>query len=390
MSGPRQRNPQPRTKEQWREFRDRANPPRPAPGDIPSRAEYSRWELERRGAFDQMRYRCHANPPITVTPQMTNIQKALAPKLTQGSYAEDGAYEGAVFNGPAYCGKTSLLKMIGKQYELNARAAHPDLADGDRLGDWVPVVFVSASTGATAGMLSATIGKFLHVPSPARGGNKWTLTDPVLDALAAVGTELLLIDDLHMLDKHRDGGQETNDHVKTLANSAAVTIIGAGILLERGNLFTDGRPSPPDAGGKHTRGRAAQFGARYSDMQQLAPFTITTRQEQKVWMALVKHFETNLILLDHPPNSLTLTHWRYLHERTSGYIGALASLFKQGAHEAVDSGAEHLDPDVLDRVMLGHDAEADYATLKTRRQAADKRRARQADAPAAPPGAAAG
>jgi hypothetical protein len=43
----------------------------------------------------------------------------------------------------------------------------------------------------------------------------------VLDAIEACGTELLLLDDLYMLDKIRDGGQETNDHIKNLANHAA-------------------------------------------------------------------------------------------------------------------------------------------------------------------------
>jgi hypothetical protein len=254
---------------------------------------------------------------------------------------------------------------------------------GDYLGDRVPVIYISASTGATAGMLSQAIGKFLHVANPGRTATKWTLTDPVLDAMEAVGAELLLLDDLHMLDKIRDGGQETNDHIKNLANHAAVTIIGAGILLEQGNLFTDGAPPRNRHGGAgtvspgHERGRAGQFGSRFADLQHLAPFRIATAEQQRTWMALVRHFESNLILLDHRPDVLTLRHWRYLHERTSGYIGALAMLFKEAAHTAMDTGVEALNRDILDSVVLSHNDEVDYAKTKARRQATAKRRAKK-------------
>jgi hypothetical protein len=368
---PETRAAHPRTKEAWREFCARTAPQRPDYEHTPALAEYRAWPAERREAYNAARHRCHANPPFIITPQVTRILELLRPKLLQGHYAQDGGYEYAVLNGPAYCGKTTVLKMIGKQYEIDARAAHPERADPARLGDWAPVVYISASTGATARQLSQAIAKFLHVPVHSRSANKWMLTDPVLDALAAAGTQLLLLDDLHMLDKIRDGGQESNDHIKNLANHAAVTIIGAGILLENGNLFTDGRPPTARLDGvrRRGRGRAAQFGARFSDIQHLAPFDINTPAHQRAWMALVRQFEANLLLLDHRADSLTLEHWRYLHQRTSGYIGSLASLFKQGAHHSVETGQERLDPEILNRVVIDHDAEIEYASHSQRRTA---------------------
>ncbi|MBF8188784.1 TniB family NTP-binding protein [Nonomuraea sp. K274] len=385
---------QPRTKEQWRELCARQAPPRP---ELVSRSEYGNWPDERRGPFDEQRRRCNANPPFLKHPQILQVLAVLKPKLTQGQYSEDGTYHSAIINGPGHCGKTSLLKMIGKEYELAWRERHPGWAPppgisasefrGDFFGDRVPVIYVSVSTGATAGMLSQAVGKFLHVPNPGRAANKWTLTDPVLDAMEACGAELLLLDDLHMLDKFRDEGQEMNDHIKNLANHAAVTIVGAGILLEQGNLFSDGAPPrtrPGKAGtapGARERGRAGQFGSRFADLQHLAPFPIATAAQQRTWMSLVRHFESNLILLDHPQGSLTLKHWRYLHERTSGYIGGLTMLFKDAAHLAMDSGVEALTLDVMNRVVLGHDDEVDYAKTKARRQTAAKRRAKSAPPP---------
>lgn len=86
-------------------------------------------------------------------------------------------------------------------------------------------------------------------------------------------------------------------------------------------------------------------------------------------MALVRQFEANLLLLDHPADSLTRDHWRYLHQRTSGYIGSLASLLKQAAHHAVDTGIERLNPDILDQLIIDYDAEIEYAGHGQRRTA---------------------
>ncbi|MEV0168921.1 hypothetical protein [Nonomuraea fuscirosea] len=86
----------------------------------------------------------------------------------------------------------------------------------------------------------------------------------------------------------------------------------------------------------------------------------------------------HLILLDHPADDLTLHHWRYLHERTSGYIGSLAMLFKEAAHTAMDTGVEALTRDIMDSVVFGHDDEVDYAKTKSRRQAAARRRTKKA------------
>jgi hypothetical protein len=52
-------------------------------------------------------------------------------------------------------------------------------------------------------------------------------------------------------------------------------------------------------------------------------------------------------------------------------------LFKDAAHLAVDSGAEALTRDVMDRVVLGHD-DIDYAKTKACRPAAVRRRAGKA------------
>jgi len=237
------------------------------------------------------------------------------------------------------------------------------------------VVYVSAATGSTASMLSQSVGHFLHVPLPTRNATKWLLTTPVLDALAAARTELLLLDDLHMIEDIRKGGQEMNDHLKSLANHAAVTILGAGILLERSNLFADGRPPPPetDASGRPQRGRAAQFGARVSDLQQIGPYGRSTKAERETWIKLVAHFEDNLILLDHEPHSLARYHGKYLHDRTGGYIGSLTSLIKQGAHNAVLDHHERLDPGHLDQVVLGRDPEAEYKSTTNRTRPAKTR-----------------
>lgn len=115
------------------------------------------------------------------------------------------------------------------------------------------------------------------------------------------------------------------------------------------------------------RGRAGPFGSRFADLQHLAPFPITGPDQQRAWMSLIRQFEHNLILLDHEADSFTRKHWRYLHDRTSGYIGALSMLFKEAAHVAMDDSVEKVTREVMDRVVLGHDDEVDFARIKARR-----------------------
>ncbi|MGW4410936.1 hypothetical protein ACWEJ6_43360 [Nonomuraea sp. NPDC004702] len=94
-------------------------------------------------------------------------------------------------------------------------------------------------------------------------------------------------------------------------------------------------------------------------------------------MSLVRHFEINLIPLDHPADDLTLHHRRYLHEHTSGYIGSLAMPFKEAAHTAMDTGIETLTRHILESVVLSHHDETDYAKTTARRQATARPRTKR-------------
>jgi hypothetical protein len=367
------REAQPRDKDEWRIW---CNRERYQPLDLMTRDEFASKPNSEQKQWLTHRKLCHSNPGFFKTWQYRQIYDQIADRLDVNEYSADGTYLSVAVDAPAQCGKTSLLKHIGELYEVKCRALHPE-RERRLLGDWVPVVYVSASTGATAFQLSQALGNFLNVPVRAASSNKWSVTDPVLKGLKYAGTELILLDDLHMIDQHRGMGEETNNHLKNLSNHCAATIIGAGILLDETNLFNDGRPPPvtrkqSTAPGRN-RGRSSQFGSRFPDLQQLAPFEIGTEEEQKYWAWLVWQFEQRLRLFDHDLGSLAGQGWRDLHERTSGYIGPLTTLFKLAAARAIRTKAEKIDADLLDQIWMDFNSEADFAAVRERRRRAAAR-----------------
>lgn len=373
------REAQPRDKEEWRSWCQRE---RYHPLELITREAFENLPNSEQREWLEHRKHCHANPGFFKTWQYRQIYDQIADRLDVNEYSEDGTYLSVTIDAPAQCGKTALLKHLGERYELKCRALHPERER--RLGDWVPVVYVSASTGATAFQLSQALGNFLNGPVRAASSNKWSVTDPVLKGLKYAGTELILLDDLHMIDQHRGMGEETNNHLKNLSNHVAATIIGAGILLDETNLFNDGRPPPvtrkqSSAPGRN-RGRSSQFGSRFPDLQQLAPFEIGTEDEQRYWAWLIWQFEQRLRLFDHEMGSLAGQHWRDLHERTSGYIGPLATLFKLAAARAIRTRAEKITTDLLDQIWMDFDSEADLAVVRERRRRAATRAKRAAAA----------
>lgn len=376
------REAQPRDKEEWRSWcnRRRCEPFRPV-----TRAKFESWPSAKQKPWLQHRKLCTPTPgSSTPGSSFEQLYDQVLDRFEVNEDCEDGNYLSVTIDAPAQCVKTAVLKHIGEIYEAECRAKHPGR---DRvLGDWVPVVYISASTGSTGFQLSQALGNFLNVPVRSSTSNRWTVTDPVLKGLKYAGTELILLDDLHMVVQQRGMGEETNNHLKGLASHCAGTIIGAGILLDETNLFNDGRPAPPtrkqsNAPGRG-RGRSAQFGSRFPDLQQLAPFEIGTEDEQRYWAWPIWQFEQRLRLFDHDVGSLAGQHWRDLHERASGYIGPLTTLFKLAAVRAIRKGEEKITPSLLDQIWMDFASEADLAAVRERRRRAAARAKRAAAAEA--------
>jgi hypothetical protein len=252
-----------------------------------------------------------------------------------------------LIDGPAAVGKSTLVKMIARKFELQLRADEPHRFT-NTVDDHVPVVYLSVPDQVTPKQISLALARYLHLPTR---GTKDDIDDLILKAIKRCGVQLLIID-LHFLDCSQREGRASNDHIKYLANHAPCTLVGTGIDLEDSPLLSEG------GGGE----RATQTAGRFAH-HKLAPFTVASKDEAAEWIGVVKTLEDALVLFSHQPGSLVRQHWRYLHERTGGSIAALHNLIRLGAVRAVRTGQEAVTRDLLDGVRLDYTSERRHAQL---------------------------
>jgi hypothetical protein len=304
--------------------------------------------------------------------------------------APPGARLGLLIDGPPTVGKSTLVKMIGRKFEQDLREDFPERFAPERLGVYVPVVYISLTDQVTPKQISIAIARYLSVPT---SGTKDTIDDRVLTALTACGTQLIIFDDLHFLDCSLKDGRASNDHIKFLANHAPCTIIGTGVDLEDSPLLSEGGPTGPvkrnaRAKSPPSSGPRTQTAGRFS-RQELTAFALDSKQHILEWVGVIRSLEKALALYHHEDESLTREHWRYLHERTNGSIAGLHALIRRSAVRAVQQGTEAITREIMDSIVLSYSHERAYAkVVELRSRTPAKSRGKQSKKPSTADGSA--
>jgi hypothetical protein len=354
---------EPRTKEDWRAYLDYEPPARP---ELPPPARYQAMSQTQRRGFDTARDAHHSALVLAWTPPVRRFENEIFELLTANEYAPAGARPGLLIDGPATVGKSTLVKMIARKFELQLRDEYPDRFV-DQIGDYVPVVYLSVPDAVTPKQISLALARYLHVPTK---GTKDDIDHVILKALRRCGTQLLIVDDLHFLDCSYKEGRASNDHIKYLANHAPCTIVGTGVDLTESPLLSEGSGTDRNT---QTAGRFAHH--------KLHRFAIATAADRTEWVTVVKTLEDALVLYRHHPHSLARTHWRYLHERTGGSIAALHTLIRRAAIRAVHDGTEAVTRDLLDGITLSFTSEREYAKVVEVRAKRQRRTPKTQDDP---------
>lgn len=366
---------EPRTKEDWFSYVFYEPPSRPLLPPYEVYLAMDEDDAERR-RLNRSRNRYHSALVLAWTPAVRHFETEITELLAANEMAPPGARLGLLIDGPPTVGKSTLVKMIARKFEQELREDFPERFAPDRLGDYVPVVYISLTDQVTPKQISLAIARYLNVPT---SGTKDTIDDRVLTALTACGTQLIIFDDLHFLDCSFKEGRASNDHIKFLANHAPCTIIGTGADLENSPLLSEGGPAVPRrrSGRTRTPPPAAvgdvrtQTAGRFS-RQELAPFSLDSDDGILQWVGVIRSLERSLALYRHEEESLTRRHWRYLHERTDGSIAGLHALIRRSAVRAVQQGTEAITREVMDSIVLSYAHERAYAKvteLKTRQKA---------------------
>ncbi|MBM0238238.1 ATP-binding protein [Micromonospora sp. ATA32] len=189
----------PTTKEGWAAF----------VGQQPSRVELlppaglAALDAAGRDAYEQARLAHHARLIVVATPDGRPDRQDWPPV--------DGAQQrhrhrsrGLVVTGDSGTGKSTAIKQLGKHHELLARRRR---AAG---GPFLPVVYVTVPPAATPKVLAAEFARFLGLPLPPNL-NQVNITNAVCDVLCRLGTDLVLVDEIHNLNLATRGGAESSD-----------------------------------------------------------------------------------------------------------------------------------------------------------------------------------
>jgi hypothetical protein len=297
-----------------------------------------------RGEYDTTREEYHARLVIVSTPTIRHIAATGRKRILLNRH-QYSARRGLIVSGPAGTGKTTAITQLGKNYEQLTRRRQPATIAG------LPVVYVTVPPAATPKMLAIEFARFIGLPLPTRF-SQVEVTNQVCDLLCALGTRLVLLDEIHNLDIGTRVGAEASDQIKYLSERIPATFVLAGVDIDGGGLFA-GR-------------RGGQIAGRYT-LIPTRPFPFGTTDERHAWQALVATLEQSLRLHAHRPGIL-LRLDAYLHERTAGMIGSLSHLIREAALDAILTGTEKITRAGLDDVDLDQHAEDHHARGKRHRR----------------------
>jgi hypothetical protein len=174
------------------------------------------------------------------------------------------------------------------------------------------------------------------------------LTHQACQLMTDLKTSLVIVDEVHGIDRSRTGHDQQSDQLKYFMDHVPATFVLAGINVENCGFFTGHR--------------GEQLARRFTSLK-AAPSNYTTIPQRQEWAKLVEGFEQALRLHAHQPGTL-VSLADYLYGRTGGYIVSLSHLIREAAIYAILTGAERIDKPVLESIELDHAAVRDAAEAK--------------------------
>ncbi|MEJ8814259.1 AAA family ATPase [Variovorax ureilyticus] len=331
------------TFEGWREHVGRPEIKRPK---LPLPQEWKKMSPDEKNQSKRERLIWHAELPPIETRKIENIILDTIELASSNYRAGPGARPGFVLEGDGTLGKTTILQLIGRRYEIGVRANF-GLSLGEDVGEnmFIPVAYITLSGTVTIKSFNREMAKFYGIPvSP--HATEPELTEVIELVAGKCGTTLILIDDIHFLKMRNKSGQDVNNHLKALASKIPATFGYAGVDLNESGLFLEGRSEE-----RRARSQTAHRFSRYL----LVPF----KSNGIDYLAFLKKVEEQLCLVLHKPGDV-LSLQEYIHERTKGYTGAIAQLLKLGARKAIREKKERLSIAVLDGIKLANASESSH------------------------------
>ncbi|WP_369367601.1 TniB family NTP-binding protein [Streptomyces sp. CG4] len=347
----------------WQHYRTHCGLLVPAPTISPK--QWSTIPESRQYDYDLYRELTNANLPLQDTPMHDKVGKLIRRRLSGNTRKKDDPTRaGIMVSGWGNYGKTASVCAAGAVFEDQWLELHNCLNPGSLLGTrdlHAPVVYVSTPVTATPKSLCASILGFFRAPIR-KAATLPELVRQVADSLHDHGVKALILDDISRLRMHRADDQDVLDLMRAFMSLdvtlilTGVNISGIGLLREaKWNKKTRQWEMPPLESTRIHGLEVTQTEHRF-ELIEIDRFRYITPRQIQAFVDHLEGIERHLRLLNSKPGILTGGAMpEYLMRRTGGVVGLLGRLLEDGAHEAMESGKELIDENLLDEIVLRRD-----------------------------------
>ncbi|MFK0190568.1 AAA family ATPase [Kitasatospora sp. NPDC090308] len=346
----------------WQDFRARRGTLRP-----PAALSADRWGLlppNRRADYDLFRRLTNVNLPLQQTPMSRKVSRLINRRLNGNVLNQDDpTLAGVMVSGSGNHGKTATVSSVTAAFEDTWLDLHRHLnpnAVGGTSDLHAPIAYVQTPVTASPKSLCQAILNFFG-PTPG------SLTLPQLVRQVALslrdhGVRALVLDDINRLRMHRQDDQDVLDLIRALM-SFQVTLVLTGVNIPGMGLLREAKWDPgarqwvmPPLESTRVHGLEVTQTERRFEMVELDRFHYGTAKEIQAFTDHLRGIEVHLRLMNAEAGMLTDgTMPEYLFRRSGGVVGILGRLIADGAQEAMDSGQEVLDEDLLDEIVIGRE-----------------------------------
>lgn len=328
VEGPvRRRPPEPEWRDtltNWRASVDRILEP-------PDLADCAPLDIEL--AANDPRFLFHGSMRPVPTPAINTALKVVRIQLQANAKRETGRI-GVIIEGPRNTGKTTLMKYIGRHYEMRLN----DLYERDE--NRIPVIALSVPAQGRGGNRNWASAFAYFLGLERDGGSDPTRS--ICHVMRHSGTKLVLIDGIERLQPGADV-QQTFAFLDHISDETGATFVYCG----------RGSRSIVDPMTRDRETKLEENEDPWGDHPVLVTSRLGYDQTGKDrFRRIVNEFDKDLRLFHHEPGDLTKLS-PILHMRSKGYLRAASQLICQAAQKAMLTKEERITEELLDTLAVG-------------------------------------
>ncbi|MFD1211112.1 TniB family NTP-binding protein [Arthrobacter sp. GCM10027362] len=303
---------------------------------------YEAMKANERREFNEARIKYMAGGMIVTTETINDLVR----QFTKADMMNSGSLigrRGVMLSAPASSGKSTACLALIQYYLSRYEKENPGAIEGGA----VPAIYASIPATRTVKGTLQRIARFLALPFR-KSDTETDLASMLQEVLPAVGTRLIVLDEVQMLSGAESTSRPAVNNLKDLTNYFQGTIVYSGLNLT-GSALLFGEP------GLQLRRRV--FNVR------VANFTgkQVTEQQANAWAKLVKAFAKSLPLYTTDPDAIQ-SEADWLREFTGGNIGTLKAVLFDAAATLILQDApdrETLTRQLLEQSVRDYAAETD-------------------------------